>query len=124
MNSIFYQGLLTDPLIFASEDLPHPHVSVLPPSLFPQKHQHLCQRKSMLQTLHHSWPDSFFRAPSADGDSTCTRTFNKFKSFAGAGVGRRQRNQDFMNTTTPKTQKSTRPCVSLFVSLNPASLNI
>src|SRR6218665_2834283 len=59
---------------------------------------------------------SFFSAPFADGDLTCTRSFNKFKSFAGA------RNQDFMNTITPKTQKSTRPCVSLFASLNPASL--
>src|SRR6218665_1758382 len=72
---------------------------------------------------YHSWPDSFFRASFADGDSTCTRSFNKFQSFAGGAIGRRQRNQDCMNTTTPKTQKSTRPCVSLFVSLNPASLN-
>src|SRR6218665_434200 len=105
MNSIFYQGLLIDPLIFASEDLPHPHVSVLPPSLFSEASISLSKKANATSSSlrYHSWPHSFFRAPLADGDSTCTSNFNKFKSFAGAAVGRRQSNQDFMYTTTPKT---------------------
>src|SRR6218665_3305007 len=111
-------------MIFASEDLP----------LSPKSFHH----RSFLRSINISVKESqcyqvFTKVPQlatqllqstfADGYSTCTTSFNKFKSFAGAAVGRRQRTQDFMYTTTPKTQKSTRPCVSLFVRALESSIS-
>src|SRR6218665_1661388 len=129
MNSIFYQGLLTDPLMFASENLPHPHVSVLPPSLFSQKHQHLCQSSQCYQL--------FTKVPQLAGQQAgdassehpslmeiqlareVSTNSNRLQEMQLAG----HKGTKILCTPLHQKHRSLQDFVFLFIILNPACLN-